>query len=114
MSYIDSLIEWMIETENPNEDKAYWRGLREDFIDAYPRCFVCGGTKNLDVHHVLPRHKYPELQYEWDNLVTLCRKSEKIKINCHYLFGHGGKSWDNYNPKLLDQLSTLRDIFWEK
>ncbi|WP_430735764.1 HNH endonuclease [Metabacillus halosaccharovorans] len=29
---------------------------------------------NLEVHHIKPRSKYPELEMESTNLITLCKK----------------------------------------
>lgn len=40
------------------------------------RCYVQLGTVNsnqLQVHHIKPRNKYPELMYEPNNLITLCK-----------------------------------------
>ena len=40
------------------------------------RCYVQLGkivSSNLQVHHIKPRNKYPELMFEPDNLITLCK-----------------------------------------
>ena len=40
----------------------------------------CGGTQNLDVHHIIPRAQRPDLALILDNLTTLC---EKCHITVH-------------------------------
>ena len=40
--------------------------------DGY-KCQICGSQKNLCGHHVKERAKHPELAYEIDNIITLCK-----------------------------------------
>ena len=44
-------------------------------------CQECGATENLQVHHIKAKKFHPELTYDLDNLITLCKK-------CH-LKAHG-------------------------
>lgn len=48
---------------------------RDNFRCTNPNC---GGTQNLDVHHIIPRAQRSDLALDLDNLVTLCKK-------CHIL-----------------------------
>ena len=48
-------------------------------------CFICGETRNLDVHHLIPVVKQPSLQHKITNGITLCRR-------CHMLV-HDGVPW---------------------
>ena len=53
-----------------------WRELRADIIerDGF-RCRVCGSTKNLRVHHIIPRKYRYICGFDIDspaNLITLC------------------------------------------
>jgi 5-methylcytosine-specific restriction endonuclease McrA len=57
-----------------------WRKLRKRILERddfhCQRCFIKYKilTKtNLEVHHIKPRHKYPELVYDETNLVTICK-----------------------------------------
>ena len=57
-----------------------WRKLRSLIIKRdkglCQRCFIKYGIINgedLQVHHIKPRVKYPELMFEESNLITLCR-----------------------------------------
>lgn len=63
---------------------ARWRKLRKQIMqrDLYicQRCYHKYGTINtedLQVHHIKPRTKYPELIYEPTNLVTICGTCNK-------------------------------------
>ena len=49
-------------------------------------CQNCGTKKDLQAHHIKPWQRYPDLRYEVENGITLCRK-------CH-LKAHGG-CWKN-------------------
>src|SRR3990167_8832875 len=50
--------------------------LRDDFT-----CKRCGLRNELimDVDHILPRRRFPELAYKLDNLMTLCPNCHRIK-----------------------------------
>lgn len=55
-----------------------WQKFRSIFLDAYPLCTQCrspGHERNnpLEVHHKIPRHERPDLMYDADNCLTLCR-----------------------------------------
>lgn len=59
---------------------ARWKKLRTLIIKRdkglCQRCFIKYGIINgedLQVHHIKPRVKYPELMFEESNLITLCR-----------------------------------------
>lgn len=67
-----------------------WKDLRKDHLAKHHRCAACGKTKGLEVHHIKPVHKYPELELDPLNLITLCDNQ------CHLTFGHfmDYKSWN--------------------
>lgn len=57
-----------------------WKKKREQILKRdgrlCQRCFYKYGlftTTQLQVHHIKPRSKYPELIYEDDNLICLCK-----------------------------------------
>jgi len=43
----------------------------------------CGSTENIEVDHIKPRSKFPELRWDFDNLQILCRKCNVLKWNYH-------------------------------
>lgn len=71
---------------NPEEKKFFnstrWKNLRIKIIkrdyDTCQRCLIKYGIltsirENLEVHHIKPRSKYPDLRFEESNLITLCK-----------------------------------------
>lgn len=72
-----------------------WSRVREEFIKENGAfCRVCGKTKKLNVHHIIPFHINPDLELDKDNLIVLCTNKP---INCHFLYGHL-LDWKSYNP----------------
>ena len=81
-----------------------WGGLRKEHLKKEPFCMACGyglegSFKGLDVHHIFPRHLFPDLALEHSNLITLCRK-----YDCHLRVGHFGNYTNFYNPGIRVQL----------
>lgn len=72
-----------------------WKSLRERIIKRdggmCNRCWVQLNlieNNNLQVHHIKPRSEYPELMYDPDNLITVCK-------TCNLELGTSGKlDWD--------------------
>jgi len=59
-------------------------------------CAWCGKTNDIEVHHIIPQAECkrigkPELIYDTNNMVCLCRTGGK---GCHFYIGHHGVSWD--------------------
>lgn len=70
-----------------------WKGVRAEFLRAYPSCAACGSTKLLNVHHIEPFHIKPEKELDPTNLITLC---EAPSMNHHLMLGHLG-NWSSWN-----------------
>lgn len=86
------------------ERSGKWPAVRRRHLAEHPSCIACGTAENLEVHHLLPVHLFPEKELEPSNLVTLC---ESPSHNCHLLFGHG-LCWSAYNEKCVElSASTL-------
>jgi 5-methylcytosine-specific restriction enzyme A len=71
-----------------------WKTVEKHFLEEHPTCEACGGTERLNVHHVQPFHKFPELELEPSNLMTLCMSQDRED---HLKIGHGS-SFKTYNP----------------
>ena len=80
--------------KDPTSQKAIhtkkWQNTRREIIIAdggeCQRCLMLFGwhtVDNLQVHHIKPRTQFPELTYENDNLVTLCK-------TCNLVMGENG------------------------
>lgn len=81
-----------------------WPALRKQWLKDHPCCAVCNSRKRCVPHHKLPVHKYPSLELEPNNLVTLC---EGDGVNCHFLFGHLG-DWRSWNFQIVDDVDLWR------
>jgi len=66
-----------------------WPTVRKHHLEAHPTCAVCGGDEVIEVHHIKPYHKNPELELDPNNLITLC-ESKSFGIVCHRAVGHLG------------------------
>lgn len=71
-------------------------------------CRLCGETINRHAHHIKPRSKYPELEWELDNGITLCGnhhahlKGKEESINLRVIIP---------DEQIADQLKRLNGIF---
>jgi hypothetical protein len=63
-----------------------WPALEKKFLAEHPFCTICGTDKSLQVHHKLPFHLKPELEWDPTTLITLCMSMERA---CHLKIGHG-------------------------
>jgi 5-methylcytosine-specific restriction enzyme A len=70
-----------------------WPRVQRAHLAKHPTCALCGGKRELNVHHVLPYHLFPDRELDRRNLVTLCRGA----MNCHLVFGHLG-NYSAFNP----------------
>ena len=61
----------------------------------------------LNVHHVKPFHLFPDLELDAGNLITLC---ERGAFSCHWIVGHGGRDWRDYNPTCVADAAYLRGM----
>ena len=66
-----------------------WRKVRATHLEKNPKCEICGSSKKLEVHHILPFNVAPDQELVSDNLISLCQR-KKYGINCHLLIGHLG------------------------
>lgn len=49
-----------------------WRKLRKKHLKIYPACSVCGSTKNVVPHHIIPFNQDPSKELDPENLISLC------------------------------------------
>ena len=91
------------------ERPAEWTKVRNEYVaEGHDFCEICGSKKDIEVHHVKPWAKWPDLRYEKSNLITLCR-SKYWGFDCHWAVGHGGNTrWEN--PWVRDDVKYLKDL----
>lgn len=75
-----------------------WPAVREMYLAFYPACAVCGTTKRVEAHHIVPVHIDPAMELDPANLVTLCRR---LRGGHHLAFGHLG-NWKRQNPCVVE------------
>ncbi len=85
-----------------------WPTARRKHLEIQPMCQCCGGTKNLNVHHIEPFHINPERELDPTNLITLCEDGVG-GTNCHLLVGHGG-NWKHVNPNVKESSQYLYEM----
>lgn len=112
MQELDNEHQWlfdMAEIESFAPRSTDWDELRDSIIDQPgAECAACGGKKNLEVHHIRDFSEYPHLELDPDNLIILCRSSDRFKnLPCHRLFGHY-MNWKNINPNVERDVSYFR------
>lgn len=79
-----------------------WPRVRREHLDREPVCVACGRQpKDIEVHHVEPYHRRPDLELEPTNLITLCRNP------CHFVFGHL-LNWSKCNPHVREDAARFR------
>lgn len=95
-----------------------WSDVRKAFIKQNPSCAVCGGTRKVEVHHMVPFHMDPSRELDPTNLISLCER-KKYGITCHQFFGHLGnykgvnisvkEDAEHWKQKLEDSQKQLAD-----
>lgn len=80
-----------------------WPHIRLIHLRSQSYCKACGGTSDLEVHHIQPFHIHPELELDQKNLITLC---EAVPRECHLHIGHLG-NWKNFNPNIVSDANFL-------
>lgn len=69
------------------------------------RCADCGAeNKPLEIHHVIPRHENPDLAFDIDNVVALCKDCHKIR---HSRQGWQGASQCNLMAVVVDSIEYV-------
>jgi 5-methylcytosine-specific restriction endonuclease McrA len=69
---------------------SHWQAKEKQMVATKKMCEACGTKKHLEVHHILPFHRYPEKELVDTNLIVLCHR-------CHQMLGHGD-NWKSFNP----------------
>lgn len=89
-----------------------WAAFEKELIAAHPYCSACGSVKNLVGHHIKPFWEFPELELDPDNICILC-ESRGGRL-CHFLIGHGGRSWSESVPDVVQICEMLRKAWVPK
>lgn len=82
-----------------------WAKVRAEHLRVKDKCSVCGGIKDLTVHHIKPFHLFPDLELDPTNLISLCEGNPVL--NCHLFVGHLG-SFKSWNPDVVKDANDWR------
>lgn len=77
-----------------------WARVRAEHLRREPRCRVCGSSKDLEVHHILPYAQDPSLELLSSNLISCCH-------DCHFCVAHAG-NWKTYRPDVARLADVIR------
>ena len=80
-----------------------WHTLEKHFLESHSVCEVCGGSVNLNVHHIVPFHIDPELELDTTNLITVCMG----KLECHLRIAHAN-NFRLTNPNIVSDAAEIR------
>ena len=104
LSHIKDVIQGKAKIGKKRSSK--WPAVRKAHLQKFPTCAVCGGTKKVEVHHIISFSVDPSKELEPTNLITLC---EGIKSCNHHLhFGHLG-DYKKINPDVVEDAA-----YWNK
>lgn len=81
----------------------HWHTFRNAFIAKHPACAICGTTKDVEAHHVVPYHLDKSKELDETNLITLCRED-------HLIFGHLDSWKSDGNPAVRKQAERVQDL----
>lgn len=82
-----------------------WPKVRLAHLSMFPQCEACGGTNDLQVHHVKAFHCDERLELDPSNLITLCTDGP-CNLNCHFVIGHAGNTKTN-NPNVREDAARM-------
>ena len=81
-----------------------WPAFKKEYaLTHLPVCAICGGTAQLNLHHLRPFHVFPELELDPTNVVWLCN----AKL-CHIRVGHLS-NFTSINPNGAADIVIWRD-----
>ena len=64
------------------------------------KCSICGTNKCLELHHIKPVVKNPELEYDTDNVTLLCE-------NCHDVMHGRNNKFNNLDSNLNSKIRSM-------
>ena len=90
------------ETAKKRNNYTYRKWREEVLTRDGHKCAECGSSENLEVHHIKEFSIYPELRFDVDNGITLCR-------SCHRKHHFKGKTGEEENTTLVCALEDAAD-----
>lgn len=100
---------WLCRTDRTTGRGSRWLAARTESVRRNPFCALCGTTRKLDVHHIVPfRLTHDNSQ---DNLIPLCKRHHKVvEVLFCEIQDQIGDEWDTIKFILGTQLRERQDI----
>ena len=92
-----------------------WDRARRMHLRKQPGCAICGESKTVSVHHIIPFHYAvslgrPDLELDGRNLITLCDSNDGVKTQDHHLYvGHFG-NFKLVNINVVSDSEKYKDV----
>ena len=103
------MIGWLRRAVQDFGRSSRWPAVRARHLERFPTCAVCGGSENLEVHHVIPvghakRIGREDLELDPLNLLTMCGPPR----DCHWWLGHAcdDRAWRPDVRRLAEIIRT--------
>lgn len=84
--------------------------LRQILIDAVPVCPYCDFGESAELDHVLPRSVWPEFLIHISNLVPICGKCNKNKLNRNFRTTGWSYRHPYFQPDLAEKFLFVESI----
>lgn len=90
-------------------DRYEFGKLRKRLLEECNRCELCGGRRNLEVHHIIPKsceNDYIDLDIE-DNLIVLCGRCHAMLTPRSVLCKYGISRTKERNERIKESYKTV-------
>ena len=85
--------------EQGHKRSPHWNAFKRAYFKTHEKkCAVCGGTKKVELHHIIPFHIDSSKELDPNNVIPLCEGNKEL--NCHLIFGHFGNFRTKWNPNI--------------
>ena len=95
--------------EQYDKIKSKWEEFERQYWKKHPDqkyCHVCGETKKIELHHIIPRHIDPSKIFDESNLIPLCKHD-------HLVFGHLG-NYEWWNPHVVEDAKLIYNLLQKR
>lgn len=75
---VDNVLSYVFSKKNDSKEiNLIYESEKTIFKNVNNKCFICGASTSLELHHIKKSNFYPELKYNPNNWTVLCSKCHK-------------------------------------